>query len=225
MNSKKLSLIFTVTALTISCFSCSTQTEAQRNTNQNSDNIQPQANGNDSDIKNKIDISNWKTYKDTKNGFSFQYPSNLTLQKRKGEVRLFHTVDFEHQDPCDGRDNPPIQKKLVDFDLRIKIVNQSFQNRKWEESDQDAEVKLSRANQTAEGKIVSHGYDGCGYDEYVFPFGNNRSFVMERQIIGLFSPIYADFPRAKEARALPDLLENEEAIIKEILESVSRIKK
>lgn len=225
MNGKKLSLVFTIIAAAVSCFSCSVKTEAQKNTNQNSGTAQTQTNGNNSEVKNAIDTSNWKTYKNAGDGFSFKYPAALIVQKKAREVRLYHTVDFTHRDPCDGRDEPPMQKKLVDFDLRIKIENKSFQSRKWEEEDRDAEIKLGAANQNAAGKIVSRGYDGCGFDEYVFPFGNNKTFVMRRQIIGLFSPIYGDFPGAKEARQLPDLLENEDEIIRGILESFSRVKK
>lgn len=219
---KKLYLLATILSMTILCFSCSAQTEVPKTVNQDKT-IQTDSSKNVSSVKNEIDTSNWKIYKDTKNGYSFRYPPNLTIQKKKNEVRLFHTVNFKHQDPCDGRDEPPMQEKLVDFDLTFKTVKKSFQNRKWEESDQNAEFKLGKLN--AEGKIKSHSYDGCGYDEYIFPFGANESFIMERQIIGMFSPVYTDFPGVQEAKNLLDLLENEDNIIKEILESFDCVKK
>ncbi|MGI9035225.1 MAG: hypothetical protein ACR2GD_04200, partial [Pyrinomonadaceae bacterium] len=146
MKEKSFCLAFVIIALTSSCFSCSAQSEAQKNVNEtfnqtNQDIVQAQPSPADkSPVKNKIDTSEWKIYADKKNGFSFRYPPNLILQKKGTKVRLYHFINFKYQDPCDGRDNPPMQKKLVDFDLTLKVVNKSFQSYKWEEYDRDAEV-------------------------------------------------------------------------------------
>lgn len=112
-----------------------------------------------------------------------------------------------------------MQKRLIDFDVTFKVSKKDFQSYKWEEQNRDAEIKLGKANGSAEGKIVTHSYDGCGYDEYIYPFKNARSFIMEYRMIGLFSVINSDLPEAKEALKHPGLLKNEGDIIKQILES------
>jgi len=216
-----------ITGLIVLCLSCTTQTEAQKNLNQSSNQTvnaaEAQTSKNDSAVKNEVDTSKWKTYKDTKNGFSFRYPPNLILQKKSDKVRLYHSFKFPHQDPCDKRDNTPVLKNLTDFDITLKVVNKNFQTYKWAEYDRESEIKFGKTH--AGGKIVSHAYDGCGYDEYIYPFKNAKSFVLEYQITGLFSPIYTDFPGASEALRQPDLIKNEEKLIKAILGSFEFAKK
>lgn len=213
-----------IVILLMSFFSaCSAQTEAQKEIEQNSPDNQLQKKG-DTNTEKQIRTSEWKIYKDSKSGFSFHYPPNLILQKkRNGTIRLYHTVDFNHQDPCDGRDKPPVLKKLVDFDLTLKVTNGNFYKRKFTDDDTDAETEFGKLNR--EGKVIEHSYDGCGYYEYVFPFGENKSIVLEHQIVGLFSPIYTAFPGAEAARRLPDLIKSDKIIIKGILESFTDLKK
>ncbi len=45
-----------------------------------------------------IDISGWKIYKDAKNGFSFRYPPNLTVQRKGSTVRLYHFIKYANQE-------------------------------------------------------------------------------------------------------------------------------
>ncbi len=217
--------IFAIFVITSLCVSCLAQTEAQKSANQTLDTTKTTSSGEVTLNKTELDTSDWKTYKDLKRGFSFRYPSNLILQKKEnGAVRLYHTVNFKHQDPCDRRDEPPVLKKLTDFDLTVKVTDEDFHKRKLEEADDDTEIELGRVNK-AKGKIVEHSYDGCGYYEYVFPFKADKSFVLEHQIIGLFSPINADFPGVEEVRRQPDLIKTDEPIIRGILESFHYLKK
>ncbi len=48
-------------------------------------------------------------------------------------------------------------------------------------------------------------------------------FIIEYKIIGLFSVINSDLPEAKEALKHPNLLKNEDEIMKRILESFDYI--
>ena len=111
-----LLFIFAIFVITNLCVSCLAQTEAQKSANQTLDTTKTTSSNNVTLNKTELDTSDWKTYKDFKKGFSFRYPSNLILQKKEnGAVRLYHTVNFKHQDPCDKRDEPPVLKKTNRF--------------------------------------------------------------------------------------------------------------
>ena len=202
----------------IFCFSCTTHTEAQKNSNQPT-NINTNPVEVSDDFKEppvEIDTSKWKTYKDQKNRYSFRYPSNLILQKKKNGVRLYHYINFKHQDPCDGRDGPPFKKDLIDFDILFKVVNKSFNSYKWEQYDKEADFRLGGLES---GKMVSKGYDGCGIDEFIYPLDKTSTFIAEQKVIGLFSAINSSLPETKDALAHPDLLKNELEVMRLIIES------
>ena len=206
----------------IFCFSCTTQTEAQKNSRQPTNvNTNPVEVINEpAELPIEIDTSKWKTYTDPKNRYSFRYPSNLILQKKKNGVRLYHYINFKHQDPCDGRDGPPFKKNLIDFDILFKVVKKSYSSYKWRQYDKDTDIRLGGLES---GKMISKGYDGCGIDEFIYPLDKTRTFVAEQKVIGLFSAVNSSLPESKEALAHPDLLKNELEMMRLILESFQQL--
>ncbi len=64
---RNLLYLFTIFILAVFCSSCLAQTEAQKNGERESSVTQPSNSNNKSGLK----ISDWKIYKDAKNGFRF----------------------------------------------------------------------------------------------------------------------------------------------------------
>ncbi len=65
-------------------------TETQQ-TNTQTPPVNTQANNSSS----QVDTSNWKTYTNTKQGYSFQYPKELYLDTSNTTVRLFRKVPYD----------------------------------------------------------------------------------------------------------------------------------
>lgn len=203
-----------ICGLIILCLSCTTQTEAQKNVNQSSNQnvntAEAQTSNNDSAVKNEVDTSKWRTYKDTKNGYSFRYPPNLILQKKGGKVRLYHFINFKHQDPCDMRNGPPFLNKLIDFDVTFEVVNKNvdraIDDLPLSDYPQSAAWKLAG---TIEGKSIRQTIELCGNDAYIFPFKTNKSLVITDEIISLFSGFDGTSEQVAKALRHPSVIKPE----------------
>lgn len=236
-------LIITVSAF---CFSCAVQTEAQKNTNNASvqTNRTESSNDNGTVVKN-AEAARWKTYKDPKNNFSFRYPPTLALQKKGGNVRLYHSIKFRYQDPCDERDNAPVLNKLIDFDIAFKVVNKDY-NTVIREKNGGSAVADNAPNGAGEpansqkkidedfeegdftevgnlkGKFFWLAVEGCGGYEYVYPLGTGKSLVLRQEDISIFN--HANSTGGADARALknPNVISpaRQNEIVRQILETV-----
>lgn len=218
---KGYAFIFVIVILTALCFSCSAQTEAQKNTKQNIKS--PQTSNKNSAAENEIDISEWKTYKDSKNGFSFRYPANLIVQRKGGKVRLYHFIKYRYQDPCDmSSENSPFLNKLIDFDVTFEVINKDFTKLVKELQDtEEAPFEIPKLSGNVEGKSISHTFEFCGSYEYIYPFKKNKSLTIEDQINGYLSELAYSEARKTDAWKNPNVIKPEESarILKEILEN------
>jgi hypothetical protein len=219
----KFNFIFHYYCVAIFCFSCSTQTEAQQNTNQNFSNSQPQTNIINSDVKNEVDTSKWKTYTDAKNGFSFQYPPDLILRKNGGNVRLYHFIKYRYQDPCDmSSENPPTLDRLIDFDVAFAVVKKDFAKvLKANENLEETPFDIPQLSGKIEGKSVRHTFEFCGYYEYFYPLRENETLIIKDQIAGyLYEMAYSEAKKT-DAWKNPNVIkpEMQATILAKILES------
>lgn len=222
------STLLIITVSSAFCFSCSVQTEAQKNINNtsgqaNQNTNQTKSSSDNSTVKDDIDTSQWKTYKDAKNSYSFRYPPNLTVQKKGGKIRLYHFIKYRYQDPCDmSSDNPPFLNKLVDFDVTFKVAEKDFANLVKELQDkEEAPFEIAKLTGKVEGKSVNHTFEFCGSYEYIYPFKQNKSLIIEDQIAGYLDEKAYSEAKKTDAWKNPNVIKPEESarILAKILEN------
>lgn len=146
--------------------------------------------------------SDWKTYTNTNQGYSFQYPKKLSLSISDDTVTLSHSIPFENHDGgCDLKGDSELSKTLTDFNLSINIVsgkvNQSY-------------VDGSYSGGMLNGKWSYMGAEGCGQTNYYFPITGDRTLIVSKHEIQMLSPVVTPDIREK-ILAVPGVISYEEA--------------
>lgn len=161
------------------------------------------------DTTDAKEVSGSKTYTNTKDGYSFEYPDKLTLSTI-GEVRLSHTIPFENHDGgCDMKGDSKLSTTLTDFGLSFGVVSGDKKP-----SYVDGNFSAGSLN----GVWAYMGAEGCGQTVYYFPISGNRTLIVTKQELQVLSPVVAPDVRNK-VLAVPGVISYEESnkIIKEIL--------
>lgn len=146
-------------------------------------------------VATEFSIVNWKAFRNEKYGFEFLYPSDLLGLKvdNKEIIRLRHSIDYEHLDPCDFKGGAPLLKQVEDFSVDIELWPQSF-HKTIEERDsfltpylQNNSLKIEPGGFIEKAKIgnlegyrIYSGIEGCGEFEYYFPISSDKTLVVTR---------------------------------------------
>ena len=165
---------------------------------------------------NIYNITNLKTYTNTKLGYSFQYPEKLSLSESGEIVNISHSISFENRDGgCDMKGDSELSKTLGDFDLSIKIVS-GVVNPSYVDGNYSAGI--------LNGKWSYMGAEGCGQTTYYFPISGNRTLIVTKSEVQMLSGTAVPEVKAK-ILAVPGVITQEEAkkIIDQILSTVKFI--
>ena len=141
----------------------------------------------------------WKTYRDKVRKFEIKYPAKLIrLSKGDQELRLLHSIPFEHPNPCDFDDNPdPALAELTDFSVGIEVVSRDLRGAVVLYEGSAAEYVLARFTSDSVLKIepgyidtvrigllygyrISQGVEGCGRFTYYFILDSVNTLVVTR---------------------------------------------
>jgi len=150
------------------------------------------------------ETANWKTYTNTKLGYSFQYPEKLYLDTPTitDSVFLSHQIPFENRDGgCDMKGDAELSKTLTDFGMSISIVS-GTKNPPY--------VDGNYSKGILNGKWAYMGAEGCGQTNYYFPISDNRTLVVEEAQVQMLSGSATPETRAK-LLAVPGVISNEES--------------
>jgi hypothetical protein len=151
---------------------------------------------------NKAPTSDWKTYTNTKDGYTFSYPTKLSLKTSPDGVLLTHSIPFENTDGgCDMVGNGVISKTLGDFNVLVSLVEGQVN---------PPYVDGTYTKGSLNGKWAYRGAEGCGQTVYYFPISGNRTLVITKQELQILSTIVAPDVRAK-VLAVPGVIPREEA--------------
>lgn len=156
--------------------------------------------------------SDFKTYTNTKFGYSFEYPSKLSISVLDDVVSLSHNIPFENRDGgCDMRGDAELSETLEDFGISIRVVagkaNPPY-------------VDGTYSKGELAGEWVYMGAEGCGVSDYYFPITGNRTLIVTKNEIQILSPVVTSEVRAK-VLAVPGVITYEESktILDQILSS------
>lgn len=134
------------------------------------------------------------------NNFSFDYPSILTLKEENGEVTVSHSAPYKHYDFCDMKGGGSMLNALNDFQVSIKVVNQSVQEylktSGWPEWDYVSHNPYKFGPYS--GYHVTPGVEGCGLNIYYLVISSNKTVVITSPLVPEFSPINTDYKKAYE---------------------------
>lgn len=179
-------------------------------------------------------IQNWKLYRDDEYGFEIKYPPKLiSISKKDDKIVMIHSIEYEHQDPCDFKGGAPLLKKLTDFRVSLKLFSKNVQETIIATTS-DYFVSHMLINDTLklvtgyidtvsigtlEGYRVTNGVEGCGYYAYYFPLNHDHTLLVERSFITELLPIIKD---SKKYSELPGIipLEKEERLFDQILSTL-----
>jgi hypothetical protein len=178
-------------------------------------------------LKNKKNIptdQTTTTYKNSSLGISFSYPKILTASTTSEMVVLHHEVPFVHHDYCDfkGEIDTTINT-LTDFNVSFRIKNKNLVDTMKELSpyipqenfinDMVIESpgfidKFSVGNLS--GYKIFEGAEGCGQTTYYFPLSNNKTLIVQEELITVFTGAI-DVENMDKALAVPGVINKEKS--------------
>jgi len=157
--------------------------------------------------------SNIKTYSSSKTKISFNYPETLTLKESGNKINLLHTIPFENTDGgCDMKGDGPISQTLNDFNFTFEIVSGESKPPYVDGNYQAGEMK---------GEFAYMGAEGCGETKFYFPISGNRTLIVTKEEIAIFSQVVSKEVRDK-VLAVPGAISREKAMemFNQILSSI-----
>jgi hypothetical protein len=183
----------------------------------------------------------WKTYRDKELKFELKYPAKLIqLSKNKGQLKLLHSIPFEHPRPCEFDDTPDLPlAELIDFNVGIEVVNKDLRGAVVLYEGSAAEYFLTRFTSNSVLKIepgyidtagagrlkgyrISQGIEGCGRFTYYFSLDSVATLVVTREFITEFkSNTYAENYLKLPGVIIP---EKEEQLFNQILTTFKFLK-
>ena len=169
----------------------------------------------------------WKKYRNENQGFEISVPDRITIIEDEIGITLFHAIPHEHPDPCDFRGTGQSLEELVDFEVRIEVVEQSLfetvSEKEFEsfasEYVEDNELIISPGFIDAVEVGLLHGYritigvEGCGAYKYYFPLNPKKTLFVRRSFITEFMSVISGY---QDYLALPGIIppaEEEELFI------------
>ncbi len=165
------------------------------------------------DVQNQTSqVTNLKTYTNSKLGYSFQYPEKLSLSISGETVNLSHSIPFENRDGgCDMKGDAELSKTLNDFGLSFRIVPGKVN---------PPYVDGTYSRGELNGEFAYMGAEGCGVSDYYFPVLGGRTLIITKNEIQVLSPIVTPEVRAK-VLAVSGVISYEESkiILDQILSS------
>jgi len=143
---------------------------------------------------------------------------------------MIHSIECEHQDPCDFKGGAPPLKKLTDFRVSLKLFSKNVRETIIATTS-DYFVSHMLLNDTLKlvpgyvdtvsigtlkGYRVANGVEGCGYYTYYFPLNHDHTLLVERSFITELLPIIKDSEKYLE---LPGVIppEKEERLFDQIV--------
>jgi len=181
--------------------------------------------------------SGTKTYKDD-SGFSFDYPSSLSVNKVGDKVVAMHTVPFQHSPPCDFVGNGKELTELTDFNVSLEVYKKSLKETVTETQDENFvhDNMVGDTMKVSEGFIDAYtagslkgykltlGVEGCGQYVYYFPLKNDtETLVVVRAFVPELNSAISDEMRTK-AEKLPGVIlpKENENIFSDLLNSFAQ---
>lgn len=167
---------------------------------------------------NKLKIGK-QTYSD--DYISFEYPSNIKLDKTNNIIILSHSVPYTHPNPCDFKGDAPPLDKLTDFNVSIEVVNRSpkdyLENDSWPGWDFVSKNPFQFGYFS--GYKVTPGVEGCGQDMYYLTISPNKTLIIIRPLISEFNTTNEEYQKLLD---LPDIINSNKAdlLFTEILSSI-----
>jgi len=149
------------------------------------------------------DIAGWAMFRNSIRGFEFRYPESLLkLTTSKRDVKIEHSVLFEHPDPCYFGDliREPLSH-VIDFSVSIRVTADGIASAMAHNTFLVAELPDVIEPGYLEGiKIgellgyrIAHGTEGCGYYGYYFSVNRDTTLIVIRTYATKLNPITRDF--------------------------------
>jgi len=133
------------------------------------------------------------------NDVSFIYPNDIAVEETDEEVILSHTVPFVHQDPCDFQGDGEGLQEIRDFDVTLKVIENSFPEVIKQNEGESFELQVSPGfvDEYSLGDIsgykITKGVEGCGYFTYYIPLEESKTLIITRSFVPEFNPINTNF--------------------------------
>lgn len=140
--------------------------------------------------------TDWKTYTNNQLGFSFQYPSIISLKQDGSTMILSHSIAYQHNDFCDMKDGPDsVLEKFTDFGLSFTIYNKNLKDLVQSSAypGWDYVSKNPFMFGSFNGYKITEGIEGCGKDVYYFVISPTKTLVIDRTLIPEFTPINGNY--------------------------------
>lgn len=152
----------------------------------------------------------WETYINKESGYSFEYPSNLTLASNSdNETVISHKVSYKHNNLCPENTNADsVLEDLTDLQFTISSSRKNIANSLKEIEGMAAlsDPKISKTGRNGTDIYsVNNISNSCGTVDYFIELGKNHTIVIYRLNIPelkdnseLFAPLKDIFLSTKE---------------------------
>lgn len=167
-------------------------------------------------------------------GVSFTYPKTLTASTTGSTVALHHDIPFAHADFCDFKGDAPMQDTLTDFHVAMHVENLGLVDAMKKNSPYIPQENFVGDTVVAspgfidpytvgslQGYMMFEGVEGCGRTLYYLPLSSNRTLVVDRELVTVFSGAINSQVQ-QQVLAVPGVITKEKAdeILKNILVSL-----
>lgn len=134
------------------------------------------------DNSSNSSIEGWQTYTNQEYGYSFKYPTNLTLYDKNNIITLNHSIPYVNSGDCDMSGGIQQYDNLNDFNVTFKIkLSKEIELPPY----YDGDYKSGILN----GKWYWEGIEGCGEIKYYFPIANGKTLLVSKDLVQAYSGI------------------------------------
>jgi len=170
-------------------------------------------------------VENLKTYRSTKLGISFSFPSTLSASTTSDAVTVHHDIPYRNNGDCDMVGDETVYERLTDLKFTYRILNKNIVGSMKEVSPYIPQENFVN-NTVVEspgfidsysmgeftGYAIYEGAEGCGQTTYYFQVGSNKTLIIHKMSIQLLSGVISE-EKQNEVLKVPGVISRQESDI------------
>lgn len=166
----------------------------------------------------------WDSFEDAKNGYRFEYPSNLTFATNsENEAVIYHKITHRHDNLCiDGNSLEITLEDITDLHISIRSIKKNIRDAIYlEEGIEDlGNEKVKKFDPIEKNAyFIDNTQNGCGAIDYFIEIEKNKTIMIKRTSVPELKNHFDEYSSLKDI-VLPT---KEDHIFNRIASSIKNI--